>query len=471
MKRIKRLLSKSFVAQTIGLVFLALIIAQILSLLILGTAFRSAVTHVNQNIRVQQIPSLIELLESSPAEQYPTILAASRNRYTWYTVTSESKTPDNIQGRGERMVVRDLERALGADYRGRVRVKIMSENLERSFDREDYEHKKYYRKHDREIEYRQREAFARTSKIISLQISVQMSNDFWLNLRASAPKPPRLAIGHILLFMGLSMLLVIVVLMIMMRRITQPLKRLTNSAQRLGIGEQVEPLPERGPKDLRETIHSFNQMNSRLQRFVSDRTRMLAALSHDLRTPITTMRLRVELMPDSKDRDQLLSTLDEMQEMSEATLAFMRQASDTEATRKVELNAMLDSLCEDYIEIGQDVQYTEADETIISCRPVSMKRALRNLIDNAVKYGDRARVSLNTDSDKVLIIIEDNGPGIPEERMEKVFEPFFRLEESRNRDTGGIGLGMAIARNIIRNHGGDIELVNLEDGLRVKIIL
>ena len=226
---------------------------------------------------------------------------------------------------------------------------------------------------------------------------------------------------------------------------------------------------KKGPKDIRDTIHSFNQMNSRLQRFVSDRTRMLAALSHDLRTPITTMRLRVELMPDSPDRDQLLSTLDEMQQMSEATLAFMRQASDTEATRKVELNAMLDSLCEDYIELGRDVYYTEAEETIISCRPVSMKRALRNLIDNAVKYGDRARVSLNTENDKVFIIIEDNGPGIPEERMEKVFEPFFRLEASRNRDTGGNGLGMAIARNIIRNHGGDIELENLEHGLRVKI--
>ena len=473
MSRIKKLLSRSFVAQTIALVLLALVVAQIVSLIILGTAYRHAVSDINQTARIQQISSLVELLESSPPEQFPTILTASRNRNNWYTVSHECKTPGNNRSRGEKIVASHVERMLGPNYRDRVRVKIKSENLDRSFDLEDcddcFDDKKKYRYHDRKFEHRQREAFARASKIISLQVSVEMENGLWLNLRASALKPPKPATGHILLFMGISMLLVIVVLIIMMRRITQPLKRLTSAAQRLGVGEQVEPLPEKGPEDIRETIQSFNQMNSRLQRFVSDRTRMLAALSHDLRTPITTMRLRVELMPDSRDRDQLLSTLDEMQQMSEATLAFMRQASDTEATRKVELNAMLDSLCEDYVELGRDVQYTEAEETIISCRPFSMKRALRNLIDNAVKYGDQARVTLNTRDNKVCIVIEDKGPGIPEDQMDKVFEPFFRLEESRNRDTGGIGLGMAIARNIIRNHGGDILLENTQSGLRVVI--
>lgn len=475
MSRIKKLLSSSFVAQTIALVLLALIVAQLVSLFILGYAYRHAISDINHNARIQQISSLVELLESSPADQYPTILAASRNRYNWYSVSHESKTFGKSWSRGEKMVAHSLERVLGDKYQHKVRVKIKSENLDRSFDLEDcddcFDSRRKHRYRDQKFEHRQREAFARTSKIISLQISVQMENGLWLNLRSSAPKQPKLAIGHILLFMGISMLLVIAVLLLMMRRITQPLKHLTSAAQRLGIGEQVEPLPEKGPKDIRETIYAFNQMNSRLQRFVSDRTRMLAALSHDLRTPITTMRLRVELMPDSPDRDQLLNTLDEMQQMSEATLAFMRQASDTEATRKVELNAMLDSLCEDYIEMGQNVQYTEAEETIISCRPVSMKRALRNLIDNAVKYGNQARVNLSTKGEKVCIVIEDSGPGIPEDRMDKVFEPFFRLEQSRSRDTGGIGLGMAIARNIIRNHGGDIRLENTGGGLKVIINL
>ena len=228
MSRIKKLLSRSFVAQTIALVLLALVVAQIVSLFVLGYAYRHAISDINHNARIQQISSLVELLESSPADEYPTILAASRNRYNWYTVSHECKTPGNNQNRGERIVASNLERVLGSDYQDRVRVKIKSENLDRSFDLEDcddcFDSRKNYRDHDRRLEHRQREAFARTSKIISLQISVQMENDLWLNLRASAPKPPRLAVVHILLFMGISMLLVIVVLLIMMRRITKPFK-------------------------------------------------------------------------------------------------------------------------------------------------------------------------------------------------------------------------------------------------------
>ena len=249
------------------------------------------------------------------------------------------------------------------------------------------------------------------------------------------------------------------------------MRMLASASHRLGKGEQVEDLPEKGPTDLRETIRAFNQMNNRLQRFVSDRTRMLAALSHDLRTPITTMRLRVELMSESADRDHLLATLDEMHQMSEATLAFMRQSSDNEPTRKVDLNAMLESLCDDQLELGHDVQFYESDEAIVSCRLVSLKRAVRNLVENAVKYGTKAEVRMQVSGDNVFVIIQDSGPGIPDEQMSKVFEPFFRLESSRNRDTGGIGLGMAIARNVVRNHGGEIYLENNPQGLKVKVVL
>ncbi len=179
----------------------------------------------------------------------------------------------------------------------------------------------------------------------------------------------------------------------MVRRITRPLKLLAKASNRMGVGEQVEAVEEQGPGDVRETIRAFNKMNDRTRRFILDRTRMLAALSHDLRTPITTMRLRVELLEHSRDRDQLLVTLEEMQQMSEATLAFMRQASDNETTRKVEMNAMLGSLCDDLIELGMDIDYTETSDMVFSCRPVSMKRALRNLIENSVKYGGQSEVS------------------------------------------------------------------------------
>lgn len=477
MKSLKKIIPKSFVAQVIAVVLLTLLMAQLLSVLVLWGVHKSVVSDVNRLTRFQQVESLVELLENSPKELYPAILAASRTRYAWYTLSHDSKINFDGDSRVERRLRGDLERLLGKEYKGNIRVKADQQELDKSFDFHDcddddcYGSKKYYRGHGRKFEYRQQEEFKKASRLISLQVAVKMQNGLWLNLRASAPSTPLLVARHTVPFLLIFIVLVMLVLFIMLRRITKPLKGLAEASKKLGIGEQVEPLPELGPRDIRETIQAFNQMNQRLQRFVSDRTRMLAALSHDLRTPITTMGLRVEMMPESRDRDHLLNTLDEMQQMSEATLAFMRQASDNEQTRQVELNAMLDTLCEDYLELGKNVQYTEADETIISCRPVSMKRALRNLIDNAVKYGERASVSLSNDEEKVRIIIEDNGPGIPESQMEKVFEPFFRLEESRNRDTGGIGLGMAIARNIIRNHGGDIRLENTREGLKVIIDL
>ena len=243
-------------------------------------------------------------------------------------------------------------------------------------------------------------------------------------------------------------------------------------SNRLGKGEHVDPLPEIGPDDVKRATRAFNQMNERLNRFVADRTSMIAAITHDLRTPITTMRLRVELLPDSEDKEHLLATVDEMQQMAEATLSFARESSVKEQSKKVELDALLDSTCEDLKEIGLDVSYTEGPETVCTCRPISLRRALRNLIENGVKYGFRARVSMVHTKNSAIISIEDDGPGMDEKDMERVFEPFVRLEHSRSRDTGGIGLGMAIARNIIHAHGGEIALRNRDEGgLEITITL
>nr|WP_228550652.1 ATP-binding protein [Endozoicomonas sp. OPT23] len=208
-----------------------------------------------------------------------------------------------------------------------------------------------------------------------------------------------------------------------------------------------------------------------MQKFIADRTRTLAALSHDLRTPLTSMRLRIELLPDSPDKDQLLSTLEEMQQMSEATLSFLREASDKEESRRVDLNALLSSLCDDMTDLGLAVSYEETSDLVVQCRLISLKRALRNLIENGVKYGDQVNVSMDKKQSSVSIQIQDHGPGIPESRMEQMFEPFTRMEASRNRDSGGIGLGLAIARNNVRSHGGDVYMKNNDTGLLITIEL
>jgi signal transduction histidine kinase len=213
-------------------------------------------------------------------------------------------------------------------------------------------------------------------------------------------------------------------------------------------------------------------MRERLERFIQDRPRMLAAISHDLRTPLTSLRLRAEFIEDEETRTRILATLDEMQRMAEATLVFARQEAAREETRTVDLAALVDSLCQDLRDLGRDVSFGGAEKTPYVCRPVGLKRALRNLIENAVIYGQRARVELRETAAELSVIIDDDGPGIPERDVERVFEPFVRLEESRNSQTGGIGLGMAIARSIVRRHGGDIVLTNrAAGGLRVTVRL
>lgn len=491
---IKRLLS-SMVTQMVLAVLVALMIAQAVSFVILGNAYRTVLSDINQKSQFQQIESLVWLLENNPVDDYSAILAAARTKNAWFTVDDDSELTDTVlpfsmNSRDKRLVQRLLH-LMGDRYKGRIFVKVdhsRHPNEKKRSDSDSWKasgfcndgdtcqkswHRKMESSHDAERRY-YREGW-RPPVVTGLQVSVHMVNGYWLNLKATAPAAPPLAARQTIIFLVTAMVLVLVALAVMVRRITRPLRMLSKASVRLGMGEQVEPLPEKGPADLRETIRAFNQMNDRLQRFVSDRTRMLAALSHDLRTPITSMRLRVELMPQSRDRDQLLATLEEMQQMSEATLAFMRQASDNEVTRSVDLNAMLGSLCDDLAEMGQAVNFQETSEVIIRCRPVSLKRALRNLIENGAKYGQRVDASLNlydrAGQHFVSVVIQDSGPGIPEDKMEQVFEPFFRLEGSRNRDTGGVGLGMAIARNIVRNHGGEVYLKNREQGLRVTLEL
>ena len=295
---------------------------------------------------------------------------------------------------------------------------------------------------------------------LNLLISAHLGDGQWLNVGTRLPPTNADWAMPALVSLAAMAVALTIIVVLMVRRLTRPMATLAGAAERLGRGEVVPPLPERGPVDVRETTRAFNQMHGRLQRFVQDRTRMLAAISHDLRTPITSLRLRAEFIEDDEIRQKILETLEDMQRMTEATLAFAREEAAQEDTRRVDLWALIDSVCADLADLGQDVVFEGPERCPYLCRPSSLKRALRNLIENAVAYGERARVRLERGADAWRIVIDDDGPGIPEADTERVFAPFVRLEESRNPETGGVGLGMAISRSIIRGHGGDITLQN-----------
>lgn len=250
--------------------------------------------------------------------------------------------------------------------------------------------------------------------------------------------------------------------------IVKPLRRLTQAAENLGRDlPGTPPMPETGPREVREGTQAFNRMQRRIREVVDERSRLLAAVSHDLRTPLTRMRLRVEQL-DSKARLALQKDMDDLQQLMDTTIDLARSSSN-EGLARVDVAALLESLVEDRQDMGQNVTIDNpenlASATPLYARPLSVKRCLGNLLDNAVRYGGgHVSVSVEDSKTELAILIRDNGPGIPEAQLQRVFEPFFRLEPSRNRGTGGNGLGLAIARSMARMHGGDITLANHPQG-------
>jgi signal transduction histidine kinase len=256
------------------------------------------------------------------------------------------------------------------------------------------------------------------------------------------------------------------------RHLSRGLARFADAAEEFGRSTEAPPLPETGPVELRLATGAFNRMQERLRRFVHDRTQMLAAISHDLRTPLTRMRLRAEFVDEDEQREKMLHDIAEMESMISETLAFARDDITREPRQEEDLDELLDGLCQSLGETGHEIHYAAIGPVPIRCSPTAVRRAIGNLLENATKYGKRARVALGRTPGHVEIQIDDDGPGIPAAMRDAVFQPFFRLESSRNRDTGGVGLGLSVARTIIRGHGGDITLANRpEGGLRATVIL
>ena len=253
------------------------------------------------------------------------------------------------------------------------------------------------------------------------------------------------------------------------RRLTGPVGTLAAAAERLGRDVNSPPLPEEGPDEVARAAVAFNTMARRISRFVSDRTFLLTAIGHDLRTPITRLRLRSEFIDDDELRTKFLADLEELDNMVAATLAFGRDTADQEPAVKLDLAALLRTVLDEAADAWPDraevFEYNGCKHLTIEGRLMMLKRAFANLVVNAMKYGNAARVAMSgPEAGLITITIEDDGPGIPPEQLERVFDPFFRVEGSRNRETGGTGLGLPIARNIFRAHGGDVVLANRAGG-------
>jgi signal transduction histidine kinase len=299
---------------------------------------------------------------------------------------------------------------------------------------------------------------------ISFLVQVLLQDGTWATFDTQVTQESATLPWRVLLTLAILLASVLLLSYVAVRWVTRPLHLLASAADELGRDINRPPLPESGPAEVRRAAHAFNTMQKRLVRFIDERTRLLTAMSHDLKTPLTRMRLRAELLEDGNLRDKFEADLVEMESMVTQTLEFMRGLSSREPEQAVDMMGLLESLQADSEAMGRTVSIDGRTSMPYFGPPQLLRRCISNLIDNAVLYGKQAQIKVEDSVGEVTIRIRDRGPGIPESEFDKVFEPFYRLEGSRSRETGGTGLGLSIARGIARALCGDVRLRNHEDG-------
>lgn len=307
--------------------------------------------------------------------------------------------------------------------------------------------------------------------IAPFEVGVQRPDGLWEVAR------PRHGLGltpwqqRVVLWFLLSALVMAPLAYLFARRLSAPIRLFADAAERLGRDPRAPPLSLRGSAEIAVAARAFNQMQERLKRYVEDRTAMVGAIAHDLRTPLTRLRFRIENAPEDV-RAKMAADIDQMEEMISAALTFVRDASSHGERTALELSSLVESVADEMAETGARTEVERAEKVVLDGDPIALRRLVTNLFENAVKFGGQARARVYKTETAAIVEIDDDGPGIPAAETERVFEPFYRREPSRSRKTGGAGLGLAVVKSVARGHGGDVSLINRpEGGLTARVEL
>ncbi|MFG1477438.1 ATP-binding protein [Xanthobacter sp. V4C-4] len=453
----------------------ALAVAQVLLVLLLRSQQDGMIEGIVRGQALSQTVTLARLLDSSPVAEGPRLARAFRSREACAWVSAQplaARTGPPMTG-AEQALADLLARMLHGVRAGPPDVVIVPFEGRPGACADEADEAEgdaaWLGGGDRDA--RPRRPPEARGRVAGVGFRVPLADGRWLMMRTAVSLPPAWS-GPTLLSFLLSALAVAAVTVLVVRAQTRVLRGLADASDRFGRGERVLPLQVGGPSEVAAAIRAFNTMQERLSQFLRHRLRLLAGISHDLRTPLTTLRLKAEFVEDEAVRDDIVATIDELAAICEATLAFTRAEAVHEATRRVDLRALCADLADEFTLAGADVEAAAGAPLAAACRPVALRRALRNLVENAVRYGGRARLSVGPAASGVEIQVDDDGPGLPADRIEDAFQPFVRLEASRSAETGGLGLGLAIARSIVRAHGGELTLANrAEGGLRAHVQL
>jgi len=300
--------------------------------------------------------------------------------------------------------------------------------------------------------------------------AVRLADGRWAVVRPTPEPFPNGWQRRVILWFVISFAMVAPLGWIFARRLVRPIAGFAHAAEQLGRDPTASILALEGPAEVGRAAHAFNRMQSRLRSFVDDRTAFVGAISHDLRTPLTRLRFRIEDVPDEL-RDGMLAEVDEMEQMISSVLSFIRDASEPGSREKLDLRILLEDVVEDAVFVGKDVTLENSERAPVEVDALGMRRLLSNLVENAVKYGDKAKVRLFTEQQEAVTEIRDEGPGLPEEELERVFQPFYRAPAARASNKHGTGLGLAVCRSIARAHGGDVRLARGDRGLVAQVRL
>ncbi len=442
---------------------LGLILAQVIGSMIL-LRDRDDALQQNRGLHlVNRVTSVVRLLEDTDSTKWPGIIAAFDSPDFRLSISDQPRpmsehaiTPRRLAA----MIHRDLPGHTG------VVVSLITPHPEARRQENRWD--------GRPLEGLSRDQDKGLSKRnghLGFQVQVQLSNGKWVIVRHQVPGDISSWRTNVLTYLAVLLLSIVILAYIAVRYVTRPLGLLANAADELGRDIQSPPLDESGPAEVTRAARAFNTMQDRLRRYIDDRDEILAAVSHDLKTPITRLRLRTEMLSQDGVQDKFNHDLDDMEQMVDATLDFMRGTESSETAVPVDIMALLEALQQDMRDLDYKVELQPAELKPYRARPLLLKRCLTNLLENAVRYGEQAKIRVEQTGEHLQIIIADSGPGIPEQERKRIFQPFVRGESSRSRDTGGNGLGLSIARNIARAHGGELILRGGKDGVGLEAVV
>lgn len=482
------LIPRSFRNQILCLLLGSLVIAQIISFfLVIGE--RSFIS-VNQRVdnSIYQFSTFANLVESTPDYLQYDLLESANDEKSFFRLNEQAQLLIPQQADSDRITLEAQQRFIQyleqSDYGAGSPFIIVTSNHNESFAHVKNSYESFLsdiKKQPQESIYQQ--YFSFSPAFDRLDIEAQLPSGLWLYATFNIEK---LSIGlqtRLISIIALTIIIVGITGFLITIKMTNPISSLAAASEKLGKGQSVPRLKEQGPQDIREALAAFNNMNSRLTQLLSSQKQMLGAISHDLRSPLTSLRLRLESVQDSDDKEKMINTVEEMNEMIAAILNFTRvdaEEKSSEVSRPVDLYNFCDSLITEYTDTGRDcsLDYQGGEDQVFNCRYISLRRALRNIIENGLRYGEQVMLSVNqVDNETIVLTFSDKGPGLAEDDLKNVLKPFYRPDKARRMMDGGIGMGLSISESIIKAHGGSICLANgdashsANKGLRVSVTL